>query len=222
VCVLLINLGTMDFSQVISILNNYTKENLKGKNAHLEIAPFRAKYPNLQPSSPKIAAVLVLLYPVKNETHFVLIERTTYKGQHSGQISFPGGKQEKEDVSIIETALREAQEETNIEREEIQIIGELSKIFIPPSNFEVTPILAISNNRPEFVPNKREVVDVLEIKIKDLLLPKTIKKIKIEFDNGKTLNTPYFDLNSKTVWGATAMILNELKHYLLDATKEKN
>lgn len=212
----------MDFSQAVSILNHYTKENLKGENSHLEIAPFRTKYQGLKSSSPKIAAVLVLLYPIKDETHFVLIERTTYKGQHSGQISFPGGKKEKADISIIETALREAQEETNIYKEDLQIIGELSKVFIPPSNFEVTPILGISNKRPDFIPNKREVVNILEVKIKDLIDPKMMKKIKIELDKGKILNTPCFDLNSKTVWGATAMILNELKHYLLDAQKENN
>ena len=101
----------------------------------------------------------------------------------------------------------------------MKIIGELSKIFIPPSNYEVTPILATSDKRPEFIPNRREVVAILEVKIKDLIKPETIKKTKIQFDNGKTLNTPYFDLNSKTVWGATAMILNELKYYLLDTEK---
>ncbi len=209
----------MHFSEAISILSNYSKEKLKGKIAHLEIAPFRKKYNNLIPSSPKKAAVLILLYPINTETHFVLIERPTYKGIHSGQISFPGGKKEKEDKNITQTALREAWEETNINNEDVKIIGELSKIFIPPSNYEVTPILATSDKRPEFIPNRREVVAILEVKIKDLIKPETIKKTKIQFDNGKTLNTPYFDLNSKTVWGATAMILNELKYYLLDTEK---
>tara|TARA_Y100000766_G_C18892229_1_gene599133 strand:+ start:1240 stop:1878 length:639 start_codon:yes stop_codon:yes gene_type:complete len=212
----------MDFSKAVSIFNNYTKNKLKGKIAHLELAPFRAKYPNLKVLPHKTAAVLVLLYPIDNETHFVLIERTKYKGKHSGQISFPGGKKEKGDFTIIDTALREAKEETNIYSEEVEIIGELSKIFIPPSNFEVTPILALSKKPPDFIPNKREVVKILEVKIKDLIHPKTVKKIKIEFDKGKTLNTPYFDLNSKVVWGATAMILNELKHYLLDIELDNN
>lgn len=214
-------LDSMDFSDATSILNNYSKAILKGKVAHQEIAPYRGKYPNLNFSLPKIAAVLVLLYPIKNETYFVLIERTKYQGKHSGQISFPGGKKEEADTNIIETALREAREETNIKKEGLNIIGELSKIYIPPSNFEVTPILAFSKNRPNFIPNKREVLEIIEVKIKDLVQPETIKKIKLQFNNGKTLNTPYFNLNSKRVWGATAMILNELKHYLLDMQKEK-
>ena len=213
------NLRRMDFDETISILNHYSKKKLKGKIAHEEIAPFRANYTNLNPSSPKIAAVLVLLYPVINKSHFVLIERTKYKGQHSGQISFPGGKKEKKDKDIVETALREAWEETNIKKDEITIIGELSKLYIPPSNFEVTPILAFSKHQPDFIPNKREVVDVIEVKIEDLMKPQTIKKMKIKFKNGKVLNTPCFDFHSKTVWGATAMILNELKHYLLDSKK---
>jgi len=210
----------MDFSDVNSILNNYSKTILKGKIAHQEIAPYRAKYSNINPVTPKIAAVLVLLYPVKNETYFVLIERTKYQGKHSGQISFPGGKKEKTDTNILETALREAQEETNIKKDGLNIVGELSKIYIPPSNFEVTPILALAKNRPNFIPNKLEVIAILEVKLKDLMQPKIMKKIKIEINEGESLLTPYFDLQSKVVWGATAMILNELKHYLLDAKKD--
>ncbi len=211
----------MDFTEATLILSNFSKKRLKGKIAHIEIAPYRANYPKLNPYLPKTAAVLVLLYPIKNETHCILIERTTYEGQHSGQISFPGGKKEKTDNNIFETALREAWEETNINIEDINIVGKLSKLYIPPSNFEVTPVLAFSENRPNFIANKREVLDIIEVKIKDLMQPKIVKKINIKFNNGKTLNTPYFDLNSKTVWGATAMILNELKHYLLD-TENKN
>jgi len=212
----------MYFSEATSILSNYTKEKLKGKIAHKEIAPFRKINNTLIPSSAKAAAVLVLLYPIANKTYFVLIERPTYLGTHSGQISFPGGKKEKEDLDITHTAIREAWEETNINKEELNIIGELSKIFIPPSNFDVTPVLAVSNYRPKFIANKREVVEIIEVKVEDLIHPKTIKRTKIKFGNGKTLNTPYFDLNSKTVWGATAMILNELKHFLIDVQKEKN
>jgi len=207
----------MDFADVTSILSNYSNTLLKGKIAHEEIAPYRAKYPDLKPLSPKTAAVLVLLYPIKKETHCVLIERSTYQGQHSGQISFPGGKKEKNDTNIFETAIREAWEEININKKDINIVGKLSKLYIPPSNFEVTPVLAFSKNQPNFIPSKREVVEILEVKIKDLVQPEIIKKTKIQFKNGKTLITPYFDLHSKTVWGATAMILNELKHYLLDS-----
>ena len=125
----------MYFTEVTSILNNYPQKKLKGKIAQEEIAPFRKKYNNLIPSSPKIAAVLVLLYPIGNQTHFVLIERTKYKGQHSGQISFPGGKKEHEDTNVFDTAIREAWEETNIKKEEIKVVGELSKLYIPHAHF---------------------------------------------------------------------------------------
>jgi hypothetical protein len=102
------------------------------------------------------------------------------------------------------------------------VVGSLSKIFIPPSNFEVTPILAKTDLRPDFVENKKEVVNILEVKLSDLIEPKTIKKTLIEFDNGKRLRTPFFSLNSKIVWGATAMILNELRHFFQDYKKEIN
>ena len=205
----------MEFLKSVEHLSHFKKENLRGFDAHKEVVPYRNDISSYNIDSPRIAAVLILLYPIKNKTHFALIKRPNYEGNHSGQIAFPGGKQEPEDTSITQTALREAREETNIKSKDVTIVGELSQIFIPPSNFLVTPILGFSNNQPEFIPEKREVESILEVPLFDLLNHKVLPETTISLKNGETLSTPYFSLKTKVVWGATAMILNELKYLML-------
>lgn len=201
----------MDLKKVISILNNLGEFELPGTKAHDEIAPYRnAKFLTVK-DNPRNAAVLIHLYSVNNETYFTLIKRTTYDGAHSGQISLPGGKEEPEDKSIVDTALREALEETNITSDDLTVIGTLTKIYIPPSNFYVTPVISISSKQPDYIAEELEVNKILEVKISELLHPKNLVNKKIKLSNGATLKTPTFDLENETVWGATAMILNELK-----------
>tara|TARA_B110000211_G_C14000967_1_gene518479 strand:- start:564 stop:1190 length:627 start_codon:yes stop_codon:yes gene_type:complete len=201
----------MDFKKLISILNNFDRIELPGEVAHTEIAPYRNTRFNTPKKDPRHAAVLVHLYPIENETYFTLIKRTTYDGAHSGQIAFPGGKEEKEDLNLTETALREAREETNITSENLKVIGELTKIYIPPSNFHVTPVLSLNKAKPNYIAEEHEVDSILEVKLSDLLNSNNMQNIDIKLDNGTTLNTPSFSLVNETVWGATAMILNELK-----------
>lgn len=206
----------MEFLTTLEHLRYFKKENLQGFVAHKEVVPYRNDISSYNIDSPRIAAVLILLYPIKNKTHFALIKRPNYEGSHSGQIAFPGGKQEPEDISITQTALREAEEETNIKSKDVTIVGKLSQIFIPPSNFLVTPVLGFSNNQPEFVPEKREVESIIEVPLFDLLNHKVLPETTISLKNGERLSTPYFSLNTKVVWGATAMILNELKYLMLE------
>lgn len=201
----------MDFKNLISILNNFDEIDLPGEVAHIEIAPYRSKRINKPQNNPKYAAVLIHLYPIKNETYFTLIKRTTYDGAHSGQIALPGGKVEQGDLNSTETALREAKEETNITSKNLKIIGELTNIYIPPSNFYVTPILALNYAKPDYILEKNEVETILEVKLSELLDSKNILNTDVKLGNGKILNTPSFKLVNEIVWGATAMILNELK-----------
>ena len=201
----------MDFKNLISILNNFDEIDLPGEAAHIEIAPYRSKRINKPQNNPRYAAVLIHLYPIKNETYLTLIKRTTYDGDHSGQIALPGGKVEQEDLNSTETALREAKEETNITSKNLKIIGELTNIYIPPSNFYVTPVLALNYAKPDYILEKNEVETILEVKLSELLDSKNILNTDIKLGNGKILNTPSFKLVNEIVWGATAMILNELK-----------
>lgn len=207
----------MDFTLVKALLQSFPESKLSGIKAHHEIAPYRTHFKTNKTNIPRKAAVLILVYPLQNTSHFALIQRPKYDGSHSGQIAFPGGKWEDSDINLEHTALREADEETNIKSNEVNVLGNLSQIYIPPSNFEVTPILGLSENRPLFKPDQREVEEIIEVPLAELLDDRNLKTTNIQLESGKDLKTPCFSLQSKIVWGATAMILNELK-YLIKET----
>lgn len=157
------------------------------------------------------SAVLILLYPNnQNTTCVLLIERSTYNGHHSGQIALPGGKAELNDKDLEETALREFFEETGSESKP-KVIGKLTPVYIPVSKFMVQPFVAYINHPPNFSPNTFEVNELIEWEIQDLLNPANVKETIIEPQAGIKIKTPYFDVNGKVLWGATAMMLNELK-----------
>ncbi len=143
-----------------------------------------------------------------------LTQRFTYDGVHSGQISLPGGKFEPEDGSTDQTALRECQEEIGI-RDEAELVGSLSKLFIPVSGFLVEPWVAVVRQKdPGFKLNEREVERIVRLRVSDLLDHSIIKTGEIELP-GRGLNmkikTPWFESEGFRIWGATAMILNEVK-----------
>jgi 8-oxo-dGTP pyrophosphatase MutT (NUDIX family) len=155
------------------------------------------------------AGVLILLYPYNGSVHTVFIQRPDYVGVHGGQISFPGGKREPVDSDIIETAIREAVEEVGIRTSEISVIGTLTPLFIPVSNTNVTPVSGWMDSRPEFKPKNDEVVFLIEGEIKRFLEP-SIVRIKPFEIRGEMIDIKYFDYDGYVIWGATAMILNEL------------
>jgi 8-oxo-dGTP pyrophosphatase MutT (NUDIX family) len=127
----------------------------------------------------KPSAVLVLLYPFENEVHVTLMKRPVYSGVHSGQISFPGGKKESYDQDLTATALREAEEEVGVDRSDIEVIGELTDLFIIVSNFKVKPVIGLTDKKTDFILDPREVAGVLNVSLKDLNLPKYKAKVKI-------------------------------------------
>lgn len=157
----------------------------------------------------KIASVAVLLYPdINNITRLVLIKRSNYTGTHSGQIAFPGGKYEKSDKSYEETSRRETFEEIGVSKSLYNKITNLSKIYIPPSNYMVYPYLFVSNSNLSFTLNKKEV--------KSIILPSVDEILNFEVQLGKfeeNIN-PYFHYDNNKIWGATAMILNEFIHLM--------
>ncbi len=162
----------------------------------------------------KESSVCILLYKDKNTIYFPLIERVVYAGVHSGQIALPGGKKDEEDVDLVQTALRELEEEIGISHTNIEVVGKLTQVYIPPSNFLVNPIVAISHQIPEFILNPTEVQSVIPFSLNELLDDTIVKQTMIELEKGLKIKTPYFDVRGKVLWGATAMILNELKHIL--------
>ncbi|MFK7937649.1 MAG: CoA pyrophosphatase [Saprospiraceae bacterium] len=165
------------------------------------------------PSNARRAAVLALLYPKQQEWFLALIQRqaTNPNDPHSGQISFPGGKMELDDPSIEFTALREAEEEVGVMAQNVQVLGELSELFIPVSNFIVSPFVGHLDHAPTFRPQVTEVKRVLEIPFSALEDNSNIKLTKMKFGENIILqDVPYFDIDGHVIWGATAMILSEL------------
>ncbi|OFX90020.1 MAG: hypothetical protein A2W99_08905 [Bacteroidetes bacterium GWF2_33_16] len=181
-------------------------KDLPGVSAQLKMAP------ELRPSAGNIkgpnAGVLILLYLNNQDINLVLIQRSEYNGAHSGQISLPGGKYEESDKTLIRTALRESQEEIGIDPNEIEILGLLTPLHIPISNFYVQPVVGRYKSIPIFTPDKTEVDKILEIKLKDLI--STENKSSKEFLFGdKKFEAPIYKPDNLVIWGATAMILSE-------------
>jgi len=166
-------------------------------------------FPRTPGPDARVAAVLILLYPDNGTIHTLFMQRHNYDGVHGGQISFPGGKKEPADKDIIETALREAEEETGVEKSTISVIGTLTPLFIPVSNMIVTPVVGWTGKKPVFVHQPEEVVFLIEAELKRFLDPGIIKIKPFEI-RGEMIDIRYFDYDGHVIWGATAMILNEL------------
>jgi 8-oxo-dGTP pyrophosphatase MutT (NUDIX family) len=166
-------------------------------------------FPRVPGPDAREAGVLILLYPYNGSVHTVFIQRPDYIGVHGGQISFPGGKREPGDSNIIGTALREAEEEIGIQTSGISVIGTLTPLFIPVSNTNVTPVVCWMDSRPEFKHKTDEVVFLIEGEMKIFFEP-SIVKIKPFEIRGEMIDIKYFDYHGHIIWGATAMILNEL------------
>lgn len=156
----------------------------------------------------KKGSVLILIYPSANLIKTVFIKRTDDNSVHSGQIGLPGGKSENFDSSLIQTALREAKEEIGVNSEDIKVLGSLTSLYIPVSNYSILPVVGYLMYKPVFTPNQNEVKKIIEISLNELINPanKSVKVIKYD---DITINAPYYNAKNHHIWGATAMILSE-------------
>lgn len=187
---------------------------LPGEMAHSMMMPIVRDDNLKRPSgnlSPISSAVLILFYADEHgHLKFPLIQRPEYNGAHSAQISFPGGKREPEDQNLVETALREAEEEIGIRKENVEVVGKMTDLFIWVSNFMVTPIVGVIDHKPNFVMEESEVDAIIETDLSDIINPLKRKEGTIIVRKKYKIHTPYFDIDNRVVWGATAMILSEL------------
>lgn len=205
-----------DFSIAISKIKNIT---LPAQASHYKMVPsFRHEMIEEQAhaiKSAKTAGVLALFYPDENnQTHLVLTLRKTYKGVHSAQVGFPGGKIEAFDASVEAAAIRETFEEIGVPSESIQILQALTEVYIPPSNFYVHPFMGLSKNTPRFLKQDDEVEAIIEVKLDHFLDDANIILAKVNASYSVEVEVPAFKLNNYIVWGATAMMLSEIKDVL--------
>lgn len=202
----------MQFNLVHQKLLASLKKGLPGEQAQQRLAPGSRpglSQLDLNNKLVKKAGVLMLLEPLEGRAAVVLTQRHDYPGAHGGQISLPGGKREKEDTSFLDTALRETEEEIGISRNKLELLGELSPLYIPPSNFLVHPYLALSKTKLQKTAEEKEVAEILHVPL-DELAQSLNPKQRIKLKSGFTLETPAFVWQERVIWGATAMMLSEL------------
>jgi 8-oxo-dGTP pyrophosphatase MutT (NUDIX family) len=186
---------------------------LPGKEAQMGMAPlFRTSsgesYDTPRPDARR-GGVLALFYPQGDRLYIPLILRPTYTGVHSGQVGFPGGGMESLDTDLTATALREAYEEVGVHPDEVTVLGQLTPLYVYASNYLVLPTVAWVDYKPDFRPDPYEVAQLIEAPVLDLLDP-SHRRVETWELRGRTGEVPFFAIQEHTIWGATAMMLNEL------------
>jgi len=203
---------------LIRRLTNVLKnKDLPGSSAHLKMAP-TDRITFIKKNNTLDAAVMILLYPRKDKYYTVFIKRNIYDGPHSGQVSFPGGKKDERDQDLFAVAIRETVEELGIPVTHLKILGNLTPLHIPVSNFEVFPVIGYLAEEPLFEPDGTEVQYLIETPL-DLLSNDKIIEFTSLTVRGEKIETPCYSIHDEIIWGATAMILSEFLEVLARAGK---
>lgn len=208
----------MRFSTFLDLVLKLQESQNPGNDSHNAVMPFqnaeRLKAMK-RDVNPRLSAVAVIISPdFEKNAKLFLIERQTYAGAHSGQISFPGGKHETDDFSLKHTAIREAFEEIGIQQEKLTFIKELTKVYIPPSGFLMYPFMFVTHFEPTFKIDSREVKQILTLPLSHLLNDEYFEIGSMNISEKLSIKTGYFKLQEHKVWGATALVLNEIKELI--------
>lgn len=191
---------------------------LPATNAHAKMVPPNRedllKNTDFTKITPKKAAVMMLFYPKNSQTHLALILRTSYNGVHSSQIAFPGGKVEENDIDLQHTAIRETHEEIGIHPSIITVIRPFTEVYIPPSNFMVYPFLGYSSRELKFILQEDEVAGIVEFPLAEFMDDKNLVTTTMKTSYAGNIDVPGFQVNNHFIWGATAMMMSELKETL--------
>lgn len=208
----------MDFQEFLEYVPKLMTAELPAQVSHIKMAPLERieslRNFDIGGKKPKIAAVMMLFYPKNGKTHLVLIVRNSYKGVHSAQIAFPGGKYESKDKIFENTALRETHEEVGVHPDNMEIIKTFTPMYIPPSDFMVHPFLGICKEEIIFVPDPTEVANIIELPLMVFLSDEILTDAKMTTSYANDISVPAFKIEEHIVWGATAMMLSELKDVL--------
>ena len=162
----------------------------------------------------KKSAVCLLFYEHDENIYFALMKRPSTHQYHASQIALPGGSCDGAET-YEQTAIRELFEEIGVIISTENIIGRLTPLYIPVSNFYIEVIVACINSRPLFLPHKDEVEELIEYKLKDILDEAIVSETTVNLTtSGLKIKAPYFNVQGNVLWGATAMLLSELKQLL--------
>ncbi|WP_248722321.1 CoA pyrophosphatase [Seonamhaeicola sp. ML3] len=206
----------MNFNEFLQSISKIENIPLPAEASQFKmVPPFRQELVKRQREAMKTAkraGVLALFYPdTQNLTKLVLILRKTYNGVHSAQVGFPGGKLEPQDNSLLDAAVRETYEEIGVPVDQIEVVKKLTEVYIPPSNFNVQPFIGITRNSPFFVKEEAEVEAIIEVDLLHFLDEDIVISKKVKTSYNVEVEVPAFKLNEYVVWGATAMMLSEIK-----------
>ncbi|WP_298526403.1 CoA pyrophosphatase [uncultured Christiangramia sp.] len=210
----------MEFKDFKNRISKLKKMPLPGEKAHRKLAPMmrikELEELEMEHLNPQEAGVMALFYPdLQQKTRMVLILRRTYKGVHSNQVGFPGGRVEPEDRNMEHTALRETEEEVGVPQNSVEVIAKLSRLYIPPSNFWVHPFIGILDHTPELIPQESEVEEIMEVLLSEFLDDNNLINETLSTSYATEIEVPAYKLNDKIVWGATGMMLAEVREMLL-------
>lgn len=210
----------MDFQEFLQFVPKLISAELPALKAHLKMAPLErlTDFDNKfwENNNPRTAAVLMLCYPKNGATHLILIVRNSYEGVHSAQIAFPGGKYENDDIDFAATAIRETFEEVGVDPQKVELIKPFTQVYIPPSNFIVYPYLAICQEEIDFIPDPKEVAGIIELPIATFLSDTIVIETELKTSSANSIMVPAFQIEHHTIWGATAMMLSELKDVMIE------
>lgn len=208
----------MELSNFLKHVPKIANQTLPAANAHAKmVPPERIEYlqtQNLANIIPKKAAVLMLLYPKNKVVHLALILRNSYPGIHASQIGFPGGKVEVFDIDLSDTALRETHEEIGVPKDKVKVVRAFTEVYIPPSNYLVSPFLGYAEEELTFILSPDEVSGLIELPLMTFLDQSIIVNVEMSTSYAKNIEVPAFQIDNHLVWGATAMMMSELKEVI--------
>lgn len=207
----------MKFDFFLKNSSKIEKIKVNSNEAHLELAPDgRSEFSkDYKTENTRKAAVMAIVSPINDIAHLTLIVRSKYDGAHSGQVAFAGGKWETADTSLLDTAYREVEEEIGVAKNCLKFSRALTPLYVPVSDFRVYPYLAYSKNKLNYIPQQSEVDQVITLPLATLFSENALKKTSIKLNDNVNVEVPAFVVNGYTIWGATSMILNELKQIIV-------
>lgn len=210
----------MTLNDFLNIVPKIENSSLPGINSQFKMAPEMRKNLgenfDVESRNPRKSAVLALLFPKEDEMHLTFILRKVYKGVHSNQIGFPGGKMEEVDDDFLDTALRETEEEIGVSRANIKVVKQITDVYIPPSNFLVKTFIGYTHTEPSFILQEREVESLIDVPLKSILNHDYVGSKVITTSYAYKIDVPVFTFTEPVLWGATAMMVSEIKDLIID------